>query len=427
MKNKFSYNTITATSCHNQRVLLRADLNVPISGKSIDDDFRLQELRPTLDLLLGQHATIILVTHLGRPHKDKNDAALSTTLITTWLQEQGYRAIFAPTIAAAHEQIKHHPNTIIVLENIRTFPGEMAHDLTFAKELAQLGDCYVNDAFGTLHRDDTSISLTPLFFAPEKRFIGLLISRELQALAPLITVMHDHYSELLDVHGHKAVSPKNKLHGATDHNALHPFVVILGGGKVADKLPLIENLLDKADTILLCPAIVSTFMKASGIDVGKSLVDDSQIDHCKELIARATNTKTKLIFPTDLQVATGSWNGPLSNKNIAQLTSNDVWTALGPVSTKVYASEIAQAGTIFFNAAMGFPQRPETLVAAKILIEAIGASSAYGVIGGGHSVALANTCNRGTGIRHLSTGGGATLTYLSGAPLPGLDALCAIK
>ena len=424
MKNKCSYNTLTATNCHNQRVLLRADLNVPISGKSIDDDFRLQELRPTLDLLVGQHATIVLITHLGRPHKDKNDSALSTTLITEWLQEQGYRAIFAPTSAAAHEQSKRHPNTIIVLENIRTFPGEMTHDLAFAKELSTLGDCYVNDAFGTLHRDDASISLTPLFFAPEKRFIGLLIARELHALAPLITAMQDHDSEPLDADNHENSSPKNHLHGAQHRNASRPFVVVLGGGKVADKLPLIEKLLDKADTILLCPAIVSTFMKASGINIGKSLVDDSQLDHCKELMARAANTKTKLIFPTDLQVAAGSWNGPLTNKNIAQLTSNDVGVALGPISTALYAKEITQAGTIFFNAAMGFPQRPETLVAAKTLIEALGASSAYGVIGGGHSVALANSCKRGAGIHHLSTGGGATLTYLSDIPLPGLEALC---
>lgn len=397
MKNTCSYNTITATSCHNQRVLLRADLNVPITGDMIDDDFRLQELRPTLDFLLGQHATIILVTHLGRPHKDTNTAALSTTIIIEWLQEQGYRALFAPTITAAHEQIKHHPNTIIVLENIRTFPGEMSRDLTFAKELATLGDCYVNDAFGTLHREESSIILTPLFFAPEKRCIGLLVTRELEALAPLI------------------------------NKPQHPFVVVLGGGKVADKLPLIEGLLGKADTILLCPALVFTFMKAQGLPVGTSLVDDTLVGTCKNLLSRAASTKTKLVMPTDLQVAAGSWNGPLSNKNIAQLTSSDVGIALGSLSTATYAAEIAQAGTVFFNAAIGFTNRPDTLIAAKTLIEAIGNSSAYGVIGGGDSVALAQTCVLGTGIKHLSTGGGATLTYLSGAPLPGLEVLCVTK
>jgi phosphoglycerate kinase len=424
MKNKCSYTTITATSCHNQRVLLRADLNVPISGDSIDDDFRLQEIRPTLDLLLGQHATIVLVTHLGRPHKNVYDSALSTTLIVEWLQEQGYRALFAPTIVAAHEQIKRHPNTIIVLENIRTFSGEMTHDLAFAKELATLGDCYVNDAFGTLHRHDSSISLTPLFFTPDKRFIGLLVARELEALEPLITVMQDHDSEHLDTHNHETVSTKNKLHEATDHNASRPFVVVLGGGKVADKLPLIEKLLDKADTILLCPAIVFTFMKAQGLPVGKSLVDDSLVDCCKDIIARSAQTKTKIVMPIDLQVAAGSWNGPLSDKKINQLALDDVGVALGALSTKRYISEIAQAGTLFFNAAMGFSQRPETLGAAKALIEAIGASSAYGVIGGGDSVALANNCVRGPGIKYLSTGGGATLTYLSGEPLPGLAVLC---
>lgn len=408
MKKKCSYTTITATSCHNQRVLLRADLNVPISGNTIDDDFRLQELRPTLDLLLGQQATIILITHLGRPHKDKNIPALSTTLITTWLQEQGYRALFASTIPAAHELSSQHPNTIIVLENIRTFPGEMIHDLAFAQDLATLGDCYVNDAFGTLHRKDSSITLVPLFFVPEKRFIGLLVARELQALAPLIKALQDHTT----------------TDSKPEHTALHPFVAVLGGGKVADKLPLIEGLLNKADTILLCPAIVSTFMKAQGIPVGTSLVDDTLVDHCKKLMLRAASTKTTLVMPTDLQVAAGSLNGSLTDKKSNQLAPDDISIALGPVSTARYSAEIATARMVFFNAAMGFTQRPETLVAAKTLIEAIGTSSAYGVIGGGDSIALANTCPQGPGIRHLSTGGGATLTYLSGAPLPGLEALC---
>lgn len=297
MKKKCLYNTITATNCQNQQVILRADLNIPVTDNRIDNDFRLQELRPTLDLLLRQQATIVLVTHIGRPHKE-NTPIISTTIIVQWLQKEGYHAFFAPTITIADEQRKLHPNTIIVLENIRTFAGEMTHDLAFAKELATLGNCYVNDAFGTLHRDDTSVSLTPRFFMPEKRFIGLLIQRELQALAPLID------------------SPKQ------------PFVVVLGGGKVADKLPLIEGLLGKADTLLLCPAIAFTFMKAQGIQSGSSLVDETQEDRCKELLSRAKETKTKIILPLDLQVADGSVDGPLSYKNIAQLTLNDVGIAL---------------------------------------------------------------------------------------------------
>jgi len=416
MKKNYTYNTLNATSCNNQRVLLRADLNVPLTGGTIENDFRLQEIRPTLDILLKQHATVILVTHLGRPEKDRS--ALSTTIITTWLQEHGYPAIFAPTITAAHEHSTQNPNTIIVLENIRTFPGETTYDHAFAKELAALGDCYVNDAFGTLHRNDASISLVPLFFAPEKRFIGLLIARELQLLKPLIAAAQNHNIAL----------------STRENTDLHPFVVVLGGGKVADKLPLIEGLLDKADTILLCPAIVSTFMKAKGLSTGKSLVDESLVHHCKKLIVRAEQTKTELIFPTDLQVAAGSWNGPLSDKKSDQLLPDDVSIALGPLSTLFYAEKITVARTVFFNAAMGFTQRPETLFAAKTLIETLGASAAYAVIGGGDSVALANAYSfeklvhrpsiHGLKTKHLSTGGGATLTYLSGAPLPGLEALC---
>jgi phosphoglycerate kinase len=168
-------------------------------------------------------------------------------------------------------------------------------------------------------------------------------------------------------------------------------------------------------------------MKAQGIPVGASLVDNSLLQYSKKLIAHAATTQTKLVLPTDIQVAEKSFDGPLVNKSCSSIQENDYGIALGPQSTTLYASEIGTAKTIFFNAAMGFSQRPETMLATKKLIESIGASSAYGVIGGGDSVACAKTYSQGNGIRHLSTGGGATIAYISGLPLPGLKALCATK
>lgn len=383
--------------CHKKRVILRADLNVPLtktrkSTVTIEDDFRLQEIRPSLDFLLNKEATIILITHLGRP--SEHEPAFSTALIVTWLCKHGYHATLASTLHAAHELSQKHPGTIIVLENIRTFPGETNNDATFAKELANLGDCYVNDAFGTLHRNDTSITLVPRFFSPEKRCIGLLVEHELAMLKPLI------------------------------QNPQKPFMLVIGGGKVADKLPLIEHWLGRADTILICPVIAFTFMRAQGMNTGASLVDTALIDTCKNIITRAAAKKTKLLLPTDLVVAHKTPQGPLSTKSVTDLAPDDIGVTLGSASLTRYKEELSHAKTIFFNAAMGFLWQPETLTATKDLIEALGSLSAYSVIGGGDSVAIARTCQRGKGIRHLSTGGGATLAYLSGEKLPGLEAVC---
>lgn len=391
MKHSADCHVLTTSSCRNQRVLLRADLNVPITNGVIEDDFRLKELLPTLDLLRDQHATVTVITHIGRPDTETTPP-ISTAIIVTWLQQHGYSATLATDIPSAHAAAQRLPKTIIVLENIRTFAGEMTGDATFAHELAQLGDCYVNDAFGTLHRNDTSIALVPSLFAHDKRFIGLLVSRELATLKPL------------------ASSPAQ------------PFILVIGGGKVADKLPLIEHMLGKADTILLCPAIAFTFMKACGIDTGASLIDESLVARCKKMLTKTATTNTKLLLPTDLQVADGTVNGPLSYKAIEHLAPTDIGITLGPKSLALYKKELSRARTVFFNAAMGFAWRPETLQATQELIIALGTMSAYSVTGGGDSVAIARTCQLGN--VHLSTGGGATLTYLSGLPLPGLEAAC---
>lgn len=389
MEKVCTYNVITHNSCNHEQVILRVDANVPLLNGAIEDDFRLKEIVPTIDLLLKNHATILLITHLGRSSQN-----LSTKVLVDWLTHHGYTAFFAATPDEAHKKASEHPNSIIMLENIRLFKGETSRDPAFAQTIAKLGSCYINDAFGTMHRNETSLTLVPTLFPAKKRFIGLLVARELAALRPL-----------------KETPAK-------------PFVVIVGGGKIADKIPLISSCIGKADTILLCPAIAFTFMKSKGLPVGSSLVDDSLLQLCSQLMDQARQAKTTIVLPSDLLVAQSSYEGALSEKLVTDLTQEDVGISLGKESTLQYLEEIKKAKTIFFNAAMGFVSRQETLIPAQKLITAIGNSSAYGVIGGGDSVALTQNLSYGPGIKHLSTGGGATLTYLSGQPLPALEALC---
>lgn len=215
----------------NKSVFLRADLNVPLDKGIILNDYRLHALAPTLSYLLNQHATIILATHIGRP--EDHEPELSTHHLLPWFKEHGYPVILATDLSHVPALIAQHKGSIILLENLRFYPGEQGHDPQFAQELARGIDYYVNDAFALLHRTDTSITLLPELFAPDKRSIGFLIEAELNHLKRLI------------------------------ENPAHPFTLILGGGKMDAKLPLITNLMPHIDNLLLCPAIVFSFLRRS--------------------------------------------------------------------------------------------------------------------------------------------------------------------
>ena len=256
---------------NNKRVILRADLNVPLDNGIIVDDYRLQAILPTIDLILKKKGTITLLTHIGRPKKQ--EVLLSTKLLLDWFTQRNYTVSWAATIDEALQLINMPIKSILMVENLRFYPEEKNQDLSFAKKLSTLGDFYVNDAFGALHRTDTSITALPTFFAPDHRTIGLLVEKELTTLAKLID------------------KPQK------------PFVIILGGGKVKDKVPLIENFLHHSNTILLCPAIVTTFLKAIGQEVGKSLVDETALELCKSIIEKAKSRGIEIVFPTDYLIA----------------------------------------------------------------------------------------------------------------------------
>jgi phosphoglycerate kinase len=202
-----------------------------------------------------------------------------------------------------------------------------------------------------------------------------------------------------------------------------PYIIILGGGKVPDKITLLEQMLDRVDTIMLCPAIVFTFLLAQGHNVGSSLVDPESIDRCREFINRAHDNNVTLLFPHDYQVAHTTINGPLRNIDAREFTEHDSGISIGPKTIDAWKNYIEQAGSIFYNSGMGFLSRPETLHGAHDLLAVISESSAYTVIGGGESAAIAERFHLNHRFDFVSTGGGATLAYLTGKALPGLEAI----
>lgn len=377
---------------HNKRVFVRADLNVPIKNGIITNDYRLQALLPTIKYIQQAGGKIILATHIGRP---KNvDPSLSTRALIPWFTSHGYSITFQSDLEQAYTDSFKDFHTILLLENLRFFPGEKNGDSAFAQKLASLGDYYVDDAFGSLHRTDASIVLVPTFFPADKRTIGLLVERELQMLDRLLT-------------------PEQ------------PFSLILGGGKVADKIPIINALLPRIHSLLLCTAISNTFVKALGNSIGKSLVDEAALPLCKELVDRAQELGVIVYLPVDYYAAHDSFNGPVITEPIdAQAFPHDaVAISIGPKTVALYAREFMKDHTLFVNGLMGDLNRPETLRGTQLLYAAIGRSPALSVIGGGDSVAAAYQLGDVSQFDYLSTGGGATLAYISGQELPGLSVL----
>lgn len=380
---------INSFDLNDKQVFLRADLNVPILNGKIAQDYRLKAIKPTLDLLLNKNCRIILGTHIDRPQVYQKD--LSTELLMPWFINQGYNIVFQADINLASQVIKELPvKTILLLDNLRFFEGEQGHSKEFALQLYNLAQYYVNDAFADLHRSDTSITLLPELFDYDHKSIGLLIEKELQNL--------------------------NYLNNHPDK----PFVLIIGGGKVKDKLPLLKVLITKVNTILVCPAIAFTFLKAMGKPVGKSLVEDSLLNQSREILDLAKANATRILFPVDYQVAINSLQGRLEYIKSSEFPDNGIGIAIGPETISIYSQEIFNAKTIFLNGFMGFFNRPETCQAFYALLQSVAQSQAYSVIGGGESVAAVYQCGLNEAIDFCSTGGGAVLDYLSGKPLPGL-------
>ncbi len=388
----------------NKTVFLRADLNVtiiknPDGSRKIFSDYKIQAIRPTIDLILSKKGRIVLATHMGRPKKQEPE--YSTQIISEYLAQLGYKIGFENFKNSLDKNIiskKLESVDIVLLENLRFWPEETSNTIDskeFAKKLYNLAEFYVNDAFGALHRENSSVTQLAQIYPENRKTIGLLVEKELRELTKL------------------------------KDNPARPLTLILGGGKVKDKLVLIESLIEKIDTVILCPALVFTILRSQGFEVGSSLVEPNLLDYSKKLLNIAKNKNLKLVFPEDYLVGTGTVNKfeKLQYKNISSFNSSDFGISIGPKSVDIFKDLINNSKTIFFNCAMGFFDKPETLESTQKLLNIIGQSKTYSIVGGGDSVAAVQYFGLEKNIDFLSTGGGATLEFLAGKDLPGLKYL----
>jgi len=393
----------------NKRVFLRVDLNVEIMDQKILDDFKLTSILPTLNLLIEKGAKIILATHIGNPNLNSAfDNNLSTRTLLPWFKNKGYKIEFEYDLEIANYKSHNIKNgMILLLENLRFYKGEKAQDLEFANKLKILADYYVSDAFGTIHRADTSVNLLPKQFNLAHKTIGLLIEKEIRNLMII----------------------KNNI----KQNLGKSSIAILAGGKVKDKLPLISPLLDIFDKILIGPALVFTFLKAKKINIGKSLILDNLIEIALDILNKAKEKNKKIIFPIDYQVLDTPNYVNIANfieylqynldkiKNIEEFKDNYIGLSIGPRSIELFNSYIESSDIIFLNGAMGFSQAPKTLDSFDKILRSISKSQSFSVIAGGDSVAQVHKNNLQLNIDFCSTGGGATLAYLANIQLLGLD------
>jgi len=411
--------TVNDIDVRNKRAFVRVDYNVPIEEKDgkmvITDATRIRETLPTLDLLINKGAKIILAAHLGRP-KGKREPSMSLRPVAENLADMIVRhvAFVDDCIGEKVERTANalKPGDILLLENVRFYAEEEANDPGFAEKLARVADVYVNDAFGAAHRAHASTEGIARVVAKRggQCGAGLLMERELKFL------------------------------GDELENPSHPFVVILGGAKVSDKINVIDRLLDKADTILIGGAMAYTFKLAQGFKIGKSLVEPDKADVARSALEKAKQRRVAFLLPTDNTVATPVKTEKLDKKgrpvmdlqnprtnaepNIADA---DEGVDIGPATANSYAEVISKSKTILWNGPMGIFEDPRfaegTFAVARAVADATQKNGATSIIGGGDSVKALNKAKLGDKVTFMSTGGGASLEFLEGKELPGVAAL----
>ena len=392
----FNKKSLKDVDVKGKRVFCRCDFNVPIDDKGeIADDTRIQAALPTIRYLIDQGAKIILASHLGRP-KGKRDPAFSLCPVATHLTHLlGQAVIMAPDCIGENIQLLANQLTngrVMLLENVRFHSEETDNDPLFAAQLAALGEIYVNDAFGTAHRAHASTEGVARLLQPA--VAGYLMEKELQYL------------------------------GGALANPERPFVAILGGAKVSDKITVIENLLTKVDVILIGGGMAYTFLKAQGYQVGQSLVENDRIALAGDLLDKAKKQGVKFILPTDHLVAE-----KFSADSPALIAKNEEFPAagmgldIGPETIKTFKQHISDAKTVVWNGPMGVFEFDNFAKGTLAVAEALAKSDCLSIIGGGDSVAAVNKSNLQEQMTHISTGGGASLEFLEGKDLPGVVAL----
>ena len=383
-----------------KRVLVRCDFNVPLKDGKITDENRLVAAIPTIKKLIADGGKVILCSHLGKP-KGEPKPELSLAPVAKRLSELlGQEVKFAadpevvgPNAKAAVETMQ--DGEVVLLENTRYRAEETKNGEAFSKDLASLCDVFVNDAFGTAHRAHCSnVGVASLV---DTAVVGYLMQKEIDFL------------------------------GNAVENPERPFVAILGGAKVADKLSVINNLLEKCDTLIIGGGMAFTFLKAKGYEVGKSLVDDEKIDYCKEMMEKAEKLGKKLLLPIDTVAADAFPNPidaeiPVINVSVEDMPADKMGLDIGSKTAELYAEAVKSAKTVVWNGPMGVFENPilkqGTVEVAKSLAE----TDATTIIGGGDSAAAVNILGYGDKMSHISTGGGASLEFLEGKELPGVAA-----
>lgn len=378
-----------------KKVLVRVDFNVPLNDKGeITDDTRITASLPTIQYLLEQKAAVILMAHLGRP-KGQVKPELSLAPVAKHLGKLlGKKILFAPDCvgeAAQAAASKLKPGHILLLENLRFHKEEEKNDMEFAEKLASLADLYVNDGFGVSHRAHASVEGVTHFLPAAA---GFLLEKEIQYVGQAVT------------------------------NPLHPFVAIIGGAKVSDKIGVISNLLDKVDTLLIGGGMANTFLAAQGYKMGKSLVEEDKLDLAKELLAKAKKNKVNMLLPTDLVMAAAfAPDAEHVTEKVKNLNQAYMALDIGAETSKAYAEVLADAKMIVWNGPMGVFEMDAFCKGTEAVAKAVAKSRATSIVGGGDSVAAIEKLGLAKRITHISTGGGASLEYLEGKVLPGVAAL----
>lgn len=387
--------TVRDINVKGKKVLVRVDYNVPMNDKGeITDTIRIDATLPTLNYLLDQGAAIILMAHLGRP-KGKVVPSMSLKPCAEYLSQVMKKEVkFAPDCIgpeATEAARELQPGEILMLENLRFHPEEEKNDMAFAASLASLADIYVNNGFGVSHRAHASVEGVAHYLPAVS---GFLLEKEIKYLG-----------------------------NAVDH-PVRPFAAIVGGAKVADKIGVIRSLIEKADIILIGGGMANTFLAAQGYDLGKSLVEKESIDVAKELIALAKEKNKKMLLPIDLEMAASfSADSEHASQTLDQL--NPEWMALdiGPKTAQLYADTLKNCKTIVWNGPMGVFEMAPFAAGTRRVAEAMADNEGITIVGGGDSAAAVKHMGLDSRMKHVSTGGGASLEYLEGKVLPGVAAL----
>ena len=393
--NKVSVDDLKVTG---KRVLVRVDFNVPMKDGVITNDNRIQAALPTINKLVSEGAKVILCSHLGKPKNGPEEKFSLKAAAARLAELVSAKVTFVPSDVVVDDTVrtavdKMQNGEIVVLENTRFRKEETKNIDTFSEELASLADAYVDDAFGSCHRAHCSTAGVTNYV--KDTAVGYLMEKEIKYL------------------------------GNAVNNPERPFTAILGGAKVADKLNVISNLLEKVDTLIIGGGMAYTFLKAQGYEIGKSLVDDSKIDYCKEMMAKAQEKGVKLLLPVDAACVVDfpdPIDAPVEVKivPVTAIPADMEGCDIGPESMKLFADAVKASKTVVWNGPMGVFENPTLAAGTLAVAKAMAESGATTVIGGGDSAAAVQQMGLGDKMTHISTGGGASLEYLEGKELPGI-------